>query len=308
MEVETHGLKNTITPEEIIEIINRESTYIKRNAEAAKAIKKFKETKDYYDSPFFKAIDAASESNSGGLVIHNLPKGTTVYRARLVHTEDIRLENGFLENGTGFRCGFDEMNSMEAPLGKTSPGRNNIRGMSYLYVAEDIPTACAELKSVPKSLISVAEIELVSDLKIFDFTNGFYTSEEQGEIDVGVLFTEAAMQFYRPVTHDDEYEVTQIISDYIRKTGVDGIAYRSFFTWKKNYTIFNSHKSKVKFKSSKLLANQGSVGYFWDFNGRGCIAAKHKNLDYEEEHSEDVKQMVIETLKESEGESEQARV
>ena len=297
MDTMPQEFRDTITAEEIAEIIKKDSMSIKRNMESAKAIKEFRKTENLYDSPFFKAIDAAMESNSSDLIVYDLPKDTTVYRARLVHTEDISQENGIVVNGTGHMYGFNESNSMEAPLGKAAPGRNNIQGMSYLYVAEDIPTACAELKSVPKSLISVAEIKLVGNLKVFDFTNGFYTTEPHDAIDVGALFIEAAMQFYRPVAHEDEYEVTQIISDYIRKTGVDGIAYRSFFTGRKNYTIFNSHKSKVKFISSRLVANQGSVGYFWDFNERECIVSKQNNINYEDERSEDVRQMVMETLK-----------
>lgn len=37
------------------------------------------------------------------------------------------------------------------------------------------------------------------------------------------------LRFFEPVRGEHVYRVTQIISDYLRKTGVDGIKYRSFY-------------------------------------------------------------------------------
>ncbi|NBH86677.1 RES domain-containing protein [bacterium C-53] len=37
------------------------------------------------------------------------------------------------------------------------------------------------------------------------------------------------LRFFEPVRGENAYRATQIISDYLRKTGVDGIKYRSFF-------------------------------------------------------------------------------
>ena len=42
-----------------------------------------------------------------------------------------------------------------------------------------------------------------------------------------------------------EYYTTQYLTDYIRKTGVDGISYRSYYDETGiNYTIFNSDHRK----------------------------------------------------------------
>ncbi len=49
------------------------------------------------------------------------------------------------------------------------------------------------------------------------------------------------LRFTQPVRGENAYRATQIIADYLRKTGIDGIKYKSFLTPEgANYTIFNS--------------------------------------------------------------------
>lgn len=274
--------------------LKKHKTQTRRSVKATSLINDLITYRNVYESPFFKAIDIALNYNNRDAFLDPLPKGTIVYRARLVNTDNINRDNGLSIDDHGFTFGFDKDNSMEAPLGLATAGRNNIKGMSYLYVCEDEATACAEIKTIPKSLISLAEIKIIKSLEVFNFckNKSVNLGGTGNTIDINSLFAEASMYFSRPIANEGEYALTQLISDYVRKTGIDGIAYTSFFTAKKNYTIFNSHSSNVHFLNSRLVANQGAISYYWDFNNDKSIIAGQDGLNYEENNSDDVRDIL----------------
>ncbi len=74
---------------------------------------------------------------------------------------------------------------------------------------------------------------------------------------------------------------TQIVSDYIRKAGYDGIAYRSFYTGGTNYTIFNSHKKNVRYIDSRIVSHQFTNEVFWDFNNSKALQSNVSNVEYD---------------------------
>lgn len=74
--------------------------------------------------------------------------------------------------------GYDEKNSDAPPPGYPSPGRINPAGISYLYVAEDVRTAVLEVRPVPTQLVSVAQVELTEDIKVYSFTKPLSPSED----------------------------------------------------------------------------------------------------------------------------------
>ena len=65
--------------------------------------------------------------------------------------------------------GYDKKNSDAPPPGYPSPGRINPDGISYLYVAEDVRTAILEVRPVPTQFVSVAQVELTEDIKVYSF-------------------------------------------------------------------------------------------------------------------------------------------
>ena len=74
------------------------------------------------------------------------------------------------------------------------------------------------------------------------------------------------LRFFELVRGENAYRATQIISDYLRKTGVDGIKYRSFLSpGGCNFTIFNSRPSYIKFCDSGVLIHKQANHSFWDF-------------------------------------------
>lgn len=66
--------------------------------------------------------------------------------------------------------GYDDINLREPILGRIgNEGRNNITGVSYLYIASNPETGCMEIKSQFGDLISLAKFKVLKSLYIIDF-------------------------------------------------------------------------------------------------------------------------------------------
>lgn len=219
----------------------------------------------------FNIIDDIVLKKEKDQFVKKLGKGDKYYRARIIDAEDDgNLEKGIGKTSEDKFLGYNETNSREPLLGISGEGRNNISGASYLYIASNPETACMEIKSQFGDLISLATFELSETLKVVDFASdkSFQRSDtEFYGIGLGVLFSQLMLRFAEPVRGENAYKVTQIISDYLRKTGIDGIAYKSFFVpGGINYTIFNSHPQKIRFCGSRVLIHKQANHSFWDFN------------------------------------------
>lgn len=219
-----------------------------------------------------------------------LDKGTVCYRARIITPEDdFKKEKGIGRTREGKYIGYNEINSREPLLGISGSGRNNIEGSSYLYLASNPETACMEVKSQFGELLSLAKFEVSEKLQIFDFSSEKHFQREDSTIhnlSLGVFFTLLMGQYTAPVRDCNDYKATQIISDYLRKTGIDGIAYKSFLApGGVNYTIFNCHPSKLKFCESYVVIHKQANHSFWDFNNETEILSNKqlKLLEYEKE-------------------------
>ncbi len=118
---------------------------------------------------------------------------------------------------------------------KAREGRMNPKGIPCLYTATAPRTALAEMKPMIGSCLTLAEFVTVRELKIVDFASdpiqleskdGNPTDEEMDIMtweDIGDAFSE-------PVTDSDniaDYAPTQIVAELFRRTGYDGIRYKS---------------------------------------------------------------------------------
>ena len=230
---------------------------------------------------------------------HFIDAKTILYRARKVDKEKylVSPKSGIsvdIVNNAYRFSGFDEYESKEAPLGVSPVGRNNTKGMPYLYVAEDEYTACSEIQPDIHSLISLASFETLVPLRIIDFREEktldelpTMISDQASKYSMTQLFTKIMFQFSMPVTDSAEYKASQLLADYIRKAGFDGIRYMSFRSGGANLTIFNSHKSKIRFVESKLVMVSALEYHLTDLNTREEIFPndyfpKHTDLDYDD--------------------------
>lgn len=206
-----------------------------------------------------------------------IPSDTILYRARIINLNERKKEWGLGVSEDNKLIGFNEAGSREAPLGKSTEGRNNISGVSYLYLSNNAETACSEVKPTITQLISVAEFLVKEPIRVIDFTENKLLEcfIKEKSIDLGALFARIMERYFLPVIDPFEYKATQIITEHIRKTGVDGVSYRSFFDAKgTNYTIFNSDRRRFEFLGSRIVSLQNEKRVFWDYNNNRSIEAQ----------------------------------
>lgn len=234
----------------------------------------------------------------------SLAAGTEFYRARIIEPSDYdKPEKGVGITEDNKFEGYNAANSREPLLGIAREGRNNIAGASYLYVASNPETACMEVKSQFADLISLAKFKLLKPLSVIDFGSEKTFSRTETEhygLSMGKLFTLLMMQFTQPVKEKNAYRATQVVADHLRKTGIDGIKYRSFLSPDgMNYTIFNCHDQTIEFCGSKVLLHKQANHSFWDFNDEIAIMSnkKKETLNYDKELVGGVRQDLSQSFK-----------
>ena len=86
----------------------------------------------------------------------------------------------------------------------------------------------------------------------------------------------------------------------MRKTGIDGIKYKSFLTTGgANYTIFNCHPSAIEFCESKVLLHKQANHSFWDFNNETEIMSNKEEemMAYDKTIANDLKKHLSKRFK-----------
>ena len=223
----------------------------------------------------------------GSRFYKRIKRGTLLYRARTIGHDKLYSDYGFSVSKDGTITGYDETNSREAPLGCSTEGRNNISGVSYLYLADNVETACAEVKPTVRQLISIAEFMAMDTIRIIDFSDDSILSDSDNvgdDVLLSALFAKIMQQYCVPVIDSAEYKATQIIK------GIDGIAYKSFYCEKgKNYTIFNSDRNRFQYIRSRVLMLQSERRTFLDFSNKKVKEAK--TLGYAKYNQKDADEM-----------------
>lgn len=137
--------------------------------------------------------------------------------------------------------GFDAKKSDAPPSKNSMQGRVNPIGISYLYVARNIDTAIAEIQPTIEQTISVAKIKTLRKLKLFSFEfsdvlknlKSIKIDEAQEQIGISfwelqILFDTISELFSKPALgNQNNYYVTQYLSEFIKHLGFDGIKYKS---------------------------------------------------------------------------------
>lgn len=130
-----------------------------------------------------------------------------------------------------------------------SEGRANPKGIPCLYVATDKETAMSEVRPWLNAIISVGCFKVTRDLKILDFSvaqgahnTRFYLEEPSPEKIIEAVWADIDNAFSRPTKTSDlksDYAPTQIISEFVKSKGYDGIAYKSSFSKGHNIALFS---------------------------------------------------------------------
>ena len=125
-------------------------------------------------------------------------------------------------------------------------------------MAEGIDTAIAEVRPIIKQLVSVAEIKMLRELKLFDmcqtFNLNYFTIDSlqnRKYLSSNILF-HMAEHFARPnhVGESEDYYATQYICELLLKEyGYDGVRFRSsLHKGGINIALFNNLKHDCHYK------------------------------------------------------------
>lgn len=196
----------------------------------------------------------------------NLKKGTILVRARIgSHYQEIHDPD----------CSHIDYGPLlppdiVAPLPhKAKDGRINPRGISYLYLSNDVDTSILEVRPWLNQEVTVGYFEITKNLKCIDTSRdkkGPYFYIGKGEPTLSPETKEEYVwsgindSFSKPIRPGDEhidYIPTQYLSECFKNTGYDGIVYKSALTEKGyNVVLFNpkfAHLRRAKiFKINSL--------------------------------------------------------
>lgn len=137
-----------------------------------------------------------------------------------------------------------------APPLLASTNRMSPAGISYLYIASDRETACKECRLEDQDAL-VAEYVTKEELKIIDFSqevfiwaNSIFDPNYDHDLRwINEFLKDFVREITSPVDKEDtdlsfEYVATEIIAEYIRSQGYDGICFNSSIGKGKSYVFF----------------------------------------------------------------------
>ncbi len=281
--------QNDTIKREVFEKIFSNLSYVYLNNQTYRYISDFTEAlktrsnKIIESTIVYKALDLLL-SGASSAFSNTISKGDEFYRARELNIEKVEQEDwGLVMPQNNIFEGFDEYNSKEPPIGVSPNGRNNILGASYLYLAEDELTAISETVSRPNTFVSVAKFRVRKKMRLVDFSKDSTTKkldkfQKKHQFNASLLITLIMQRYSTPVVNPEMYIASQYISDIVRKMGYDGVKYKSSKTEMFCVTIFNCHKSFIKFEESKLMYCGTILPFAYDINSENCITTCPKSL------------------------------
>jgi RES domain-containing protein len=160
--------------------------------------------------------------------------------------------------------GGGEIEEVPAPCGPSrmmprasiaSEGRANAKGIPVLYTATHRETAIAEVRPWLGLYVTVALIRIKRDLRIVNCTNdlqaryriGFHTPTLP-EFE-RYVWADINRAYSAPVNPNDQladYAPTQVLAEYFRQHGFDGIAYASSLGPGHNLVLFDPSAAEVR--------------------------------------------------------------
>lgn len=190
-----------------------------------------------------------------------IPEGSILWRAQL----GIYYDSTYDEEGNEIEIRLLGLNRdrMKPLVRSGSEGRVNSAGIPVLYLATKEQTAISEVRPWIGSEVSVAQFQVVRDLRAIDLSQEFgkspfnYLSLLQlfGEkpVDPGrkekVVWAAIDNAFSKPVTLSEDpstYVPTQILAELFRDAGYDAVIYRSQFGENgHNIAIFDLEDAKI---------------------------------------------------------------
>jgi len=170
----------------------------------------------------------------------NLDKGDKVYRARILDDKfDIKAEPIEILKNVG-----------PPQKDKVKNNRMSPAGIPYIYLSNAKEICFSEIRAKTNDSVVVAEFEITKRLKILDLTSVPNIKERSifdDEFDPDIRWATDFMRRFnqeisRPISEKEaalEYVPTQLLAEFIRKIGFDGIQFKSSINKSGlNYTLF----------------------------------------------------------------------
>ncbi|WMC93222.1 RES domain-containing protein [Kineothrix sp. MB12-C1] len=188
------------------------------------------------------------------------------YRARIINIkEDVNTGKGIAMINNKLSGGFDDVNSWMPKKEKCKAGRLNKDHEQVLYVAEDINTTLGEVKPEREDNVSVAIYKVISPINILDFSaysrsdldNAFTEKQkkdfaERFSCDIRERFSAIQEYLTIPRHANNDYLLSNSISETLKEYPINGIRYLSFYTKKCNVALWNVQHSNFIFGGSKI--------------------------------------------------------
>ncbi len=196
---------------------------------------------------FLRALLSTSKGR-----VRVLKKGTILWRAQIGN--DLRPEYDGDELIGHFPTAYSS-ERMKPFKDSASDGRANPKGIPCLYVATDEKTAMSEVRPWIGSIISLGQFSVAKELKIIDFSiehgeeKYFFFTVPSEEEKIQAVWSHIDNAFSRPVTESDftsDYAPTQVIAEYIKSKGYDGIQYKSSLAKGHNIALFDIESANIK--------------------------------------------------------------
>lgn len=185
-------------------------------------------------------------------------KGTVYYRSRVIPADKDHLTS-------------KEMSC--PPAAKATAGRANPIGIPYLYLCDDIDTTFYEIRAVYLDKVSVGRFVIQRDLDLVNFnidTNLFYAFNSENNdslievIKHKILFKKISADLSKPLRRYDteiEYVPTQLICEYCKHNGADGVMFKSSLHRSgTNIVLFNKDDAKCTKVYTKEITNVTITG------------------------------------------------
>lgn len=180
-----------------------------------------------------KFLDSVFETSHKRQIF--IDEGKLFYRAQIGH----EFAPDCIEGGNGDKIKYIgdnpiafSKNRMKPIPNKGKEGRANPKGISYLYLADNRKTAISEVRPWIQSKISVGEFRINKKLSIIDCSLSF-SEECHSNTWERLVWPEIDKAFSEPITQSEDsadYAPTQIISEFFKFKGFDGVAYKSSIT------------------------------------------------------------------------------
>ena len=179
-----------------------------------------------------------------------IPQDTILYRARVIPSDRTYLT----KNDMG--C---------PPRGKATAGRANPLGIPYLYLCKTEETTYYEVRALYLDKLAIGSFKTTRDLNILDFTSALslYYAYNNSTISLSeVIAKQKILQLIssdlsKPLRRYDselEYVPTQLICEYCKINGIDGICFKSsLHNGGVNVVLFDSSSAEcIKVKSREI--------------------------------------------------------